>query len=224
MARDDLTEIAIVMDESGSMATTADDAIGGFNSFLESQRTVEGDSNVTLILFDDKYEVIYDGMSLEKVPDLTKETYHPGGGTALIDALGKTIDSLSTRIFALPEEDRPGKVIVIVITDGQENSSHEYKRSDITSKIKDLKTRCGWELVFIGASDAILEQADGIGFDKKKMMRYKASKGGTMRAFSAMSDVVCSYRSTGSYELPDDAEGPDKDPMWKKKVDEEDDE
>jgi len=206
MAREDLTEIAIIMDESGSMQSTADDAIGGYNSFIASQKEVEGHANVTLVLFDNKYEIVHAGIDVKDIPDLSNETYNPGGGTALIDALSKTIDSVSDRINTMEEDEKPGKVIIIVITDGEENSSREYKRSDVAKKLKDYQSRDKWELIFIGASNEILDQADDLGFKKDKMMRYAASSGGTMRAYTTMSDAVGSYRSMGSYELPKDAE------------------
>lgn len=94
MAREELTEIAVIMDESGSMQSTKDDAIGGFNSFIASQKEVEGEANITLVLFDNKYEVSYIGKPIEEVVDLDDVTYTPGGGTALIDAMGKTVDEL----------------------------------------------------------------------------------------------------------------------------------
>jgi uncharacterized protein YegL len=212
MAKDSLTEVAIVMDESGSMMSTVDDAIGGFNSFLASQKEVDGEANITLVLFDNKYEIVHDGIDLNDIPDLNRATFVPGGGTALIDAIGKTIDSLSSRISEMAEEDKPGKTIIIVITDGQENSSREYKRSEVAEKIKSLKSESGWEMIFIGASEEILDQADDIGIAKSCTMKYDATSKGTAMAYDCMSAALTSYRTEGSCDIS----AISSDSKWKK--------
>lgn len=204
MPKKNLTEIAIVMDESGSMQSTALDAIGGFNSFIEAQKKVEGEANVTLVLFDNKYEIVYNGIPIEKITELTSDVYCPGGGTALIDAIGKTVDSISDRIGAMDEEEKPDKIIVIVITDGQENSSSIYKRSDVNKKIKEHQEREGWEIIFIGASAEVLEQADDLGIRSDRMMGYVADSAGTRGVYAHMSEAVCSYRATGSLDMPEE--------------------
>jgi uncharacterized protein with von Willebrand factor type A (vWA) domain len=206
MAREDLTEIAVIMDESGSMQSTKDDAIGGFNSFIASQKEVEGEANVTLVLFDNKYEVSYIGKPIEEVVDLDDVTYTPGGGTALIDAMGKTVDELFERLSKMPEEEKPGKVILIIITDGMENSSNEYNASDVSEKTKDMQDRLGWEVIFIGASQDVLDQAKDLGVREESRMTYTADSFGTRAMYSGLSEAVTSYRGTGSFDLGEDSD------------------
>lgn len=206
MPKKGLTEIVVVVDESGSMHSTADDAIGGFNSFIASQKEIEGEANVTLVLFDDKYQIVYNGLPIDYVSELTNETYIPGGSTALVDAVGKTIDLLSERISSLEEEEKPEKAIVIVITDGYENASKEYKGSDVSKKLKDYQSKEGWEVIFIGASEKILEQADDLGIKKDRMMSYSPSSRGTRSVYDVMDKCLTDYRTKGFYEVPKDAE------------------
>jgi len=205
MSKKNLTEIAIVMDESGSMQSTALDAIGGFNSFIDAQKKIEGEANVTLVLFDNKYEVVYNGIPIEKITELTSDVYSPGGGTALIDAIGKTVDSVSDRIGAMDEEEKPDKIIVIVITDGEENSSRIYKGADVSKKIKEHQEREGWEIIFIGASADVLDQAEDLGIRSDRMMGYVADGAGTRGVYMGMSEAVSSYRATGSLSMPEES-------------------
>ena len=127
----DLTEIVIVLDESGSMSSCKSDTIGGFNEFLSTQKKIKGEANVTLVKFSDYYKVVNDGTALEHVSPLNESNYTPSYSTALLDAVGRTINSVGNRLSSLPEDQRPEKVIFAVITDGYENASKEFKREKI---------------------------------------------------------------------------------------------
>lgn len=122
----------------------------------------------------------------------------------MIDAIGKTVDSISDRIGAMDEEEKPDKIIVIVITDGEENSSSIYNRSDVNKKIKEHQEREGWEIIFIGASADVLEQADDLGIRSDRLMGYVADGAGTRGMYMGMSEAVTSYRATGSLEMPEE--------------------
>lgn len=130
-----LTEIAFILDRSGSMESIAADAIGGFNAFLQSQQQQPGSANFTLVLFDNEYDLVADGQEINKIKLLNKHTYVPRGSTALLDAIGKTIDNLGKRLSVTKEEDRPGKVIFAILTDGEENSSEFYTNDKISKMI-----------------------------------------------------------------------------------------
>ncbi len=151
-----LIEIAYILDRSGSMQSMQEPAITGYNDFIKQQLDVPGDARLTLVLFDNEYLVPYVARPVEQVPQLDASTYVPRGSTALLDAIGETIDTLGKRMAATPEEERPGKVIVAVFTDGEENSSERFAAKDIAARIKHQQEKYGWEFIFLAANqDAI---------------------------------------------------------------------
>ncbi|MFM7317054.1 MAG: vWA domain-containing protein [bacterium] len=147
-----LTEIAFVMDRSGSMESMKEEAIVAFNQFLKDQRELPGEARLTLVLFDTEFLKPYDNVPIEKVPDLNEKTYIPRAGTALLDAMGKTIDEIGKRLAATAEADRPCKVIVACMTDGEENSSRQYSNDAIAAIIRHQQEKYSWEFVFLGAT------------------------------------------------------------------------
>jgi hypothetical protein len=156
----DLTEIAYVLDRSGSMESLATDAIGGFNSFLQSQKQAPGRANFTLVLFDHEYQVVHKSVDIQQVPNLDEHTYVPRGSTALLDAVGRTIDDLGARLARLPEDKRPGKVIVAIFTDGLENASRVFTTERLAESIKHQQEKYSWEFLFLAANqDAIASAA-----------------------------------------------------------------
>lgn len=154
------TEIAFILDRSGSMQEHTEAAIAGFNEFLRDQQQVEGQARLTLVLFDDRVEIPIDNIPVSEVVALDTETYTTRGSTALLDAIGQTIDAFKTRIKALPEQDRPDQVIFAIFTDGEENSSRRFTWQDIAGKIRRRQEKQGWEFLFLGANqDAIATAA-----------------------------------------------------------------
>lgn len=120
-----LTEIVVLLDRSGSMGGLESDTIGGFNAFIEKQSQLEGDTIITVVLFDDRYEILWNGVNANKIK-LTEKDYFVRGCTALLDAVGKTIIDVGYRLSQTDEEGRPGKVIFVITTDGLENASREF--------------------------------------------------------------------------------------------------
>lgn len=116
-----LTEIVVILDRSGSMESIRDDAIGGFNAFMESQKAVAGEATSTLVQFNTTLETVHENVPLQDMPLLDSKTYVPGGGTALLDAVGLTVDRVGKRLAVTPEDKRPEKVMVAILTDGEEN-------------------------------------------------------------------------------------------------------
>lgn len=181
------TEIVCVLDRSGSMAAMGDEPIGGFNRFLKEQKEVEGDASMTLVLFDDQYELIHNGVDLKDIPDLTSDTYFPRGMTALFDATGKTIRAVQERIAITNKEDRPDKVICVILTDGLENDSKEYKGSDLTQMVKELEDKHNWEFIFMGCSQDSFKDAKDMGLSATASLGYVKSSAGLADGYAQMS-------------------------------------
>jgi hypothetical protein len=147
----DLSEIVIILDESGSMGSCKTDTIGGVNLFLENQKRIKGEVMVTLVKFSDYYKIVNDAVPLDQVAYLDENNYTPSFTTALLDAVGKTINTIGKRLGDIPETERPEKVIFAVITDGYENSSREFTRNQVFQMVSHQKEKYSWEFVFLGA-------------------------------------------------------------------------
>jgi len=196
--KDNLTEIVVILDRSGSMSGLRDDAIGGFNSFIEDQRKVPGDALVTLVQFDHEYEEVYGGKPLPDVPLLDATTYSPRGSTALLDAMGRTMNDVGTRLASMDGADRPGKVIVVVITDGHENASNEFTHDKIKEMVEHQKDAYNWEFVFLASEPKTADMAQAIGIKLGNVALFAADSKGVGAAYAASTRAVSSYRTSGS--------------------------
>ena len=154
--KNDLTEIAFILDRSGSMASMVEAAISGFNRLLQDQQAAPGEARFSLVLFDDHYDVPCASLPIGEVPLLDTQTFVPRGSTALLDAIGRTIDDLGKRLDATPEAERPGTVILAILTDGEENSSLQETYESISRKIRHQQDAYSWQFLFLAANvDAI---------------------------------------------------------------------
>lgn len=189
-----LTDINVVLDRSGSMITVAKDTIGGYNTFLKTQQEADGEAVLTLVQFDDKYEIVYEGKNIKDVPPLTSETFIPRGWTALLDAIGKTIVSTGERLAKMNEEDRPANIIFVILTDGMENQSKEYTKSTISEMIKHQTEVYNWDFVFIGANQDAIAVGSSMGFMAGNSMTYASNETGTKEVFASMSIATSAYR------------------------------
>lgn len=181
------TEIAFLLDRSGSMQRHADAAIAGFNDFLADQQQVEGLARLTLVLFDDVLETLCDNIPLCEVVPLDTRTYTTRNTTALLDAIGLTIESFESRIQALPKTERPSQVIFAIFTDGLENASSRYAWKDLAAKIKKRQEKDDWQFLFLGANqDAIATAAQMNIHAHNSATASYSDKGvkGSARAFS----------------------------------------
>ncbi len=185
------TEILIITDRSGSMATIASDVIGGYNTFIEEQKKVPGEAKVTFTQFDTEYQVVYAGKSLPDVPKLDSETFIPRGGTALLDAIGRTLNEQGHRITS---EAWAELVIVCILTDGEENSSHEFTRDRI-KEMTGHAEKNGWKFVYLGANQDSFQVAKGLGMAGAITQNYAANAQGTAQAYASTSDSVRSLRT-----------------------------
>jgi uncharacterized protein YegL len=186
----DLVEIACVVDRSGSMASICSDAIGGFNSFLANQKTQLGSTRFTLVLFDDQYDVIHNGSDIQVVENLNTTTFVPRGSTALLDAIGKTIDDIGARLSRTPEPERPGKVILAILTDGEENSSEVYTPEKVEAMLRHQQEKYQWEVVFLAANQDAIMAAKKLAIPSENAFNFCASPEGVEMAFSALSDDI----------------------------------
>lgn len=184
---DNFTDISIVLDRSGSMSSVATDTIGGFNKFIEDQRKVPGQCRVSLIQFDNEYETVYDAKDVKDAPLLDTATFVPRGNTALLDAIGRTVIATGARLSAMPEADRPGKILFVIITDGHENASHEYNKSAVFEMIKHQREAYNWQFVFIGANQDAIATASGIGIPQNAALTNAQTPIGVAAMYSGLS-------------------------------------
>ena len=178
-----LTEIIFVLDRSGSMGHLTGDTIGAYNAYLDEQKRFEGETRITTVLFDDKYELLYNGCELEKAY-IDHEKYYVRGMTALYDALGKTILDVGRRLSQTPESERPEKIIFIITTDGYENASREFTRKKVKEMIEHQQNKYSWEFLFFGANIDSAETADSIGLSSDNAFDFEASPKGMHKMIS----------------------------------------
>jgi len=187
LVEEEAVEIVVILDRSGSMFSIVDDAIGGFNSFIKEQQGVIGKANLTLVQFDDQYEVVHDSIDLNAVPDLDEKTYIPRGSTALLDAIGRTISN----------HNNCDKVLVAILTDGYENCSHEYTYSAVQQLIA-KKEEAGWKFLYLAADQDAIKEGGKFGFKAGDTFTFGKDAMGTRSAYRKMSDTTVSYRADNS--------------------------
>lgn len=169
------TAIGFVVDRSGSMYSVAEDTKGSIEKLLETQKKEEGKAHLTLAQFDHEYEVIHDFADLKHV-DVKAFTnqYQPRGTTALVDAIGRTIITMSEKIEKMEPSEKPTKVIVAIVTDGLENASHEFTAEKV-KKLVEEKQALGWNFIFLGADLNAIQTAQSYGFSPKGSAYYENS-------------------------------------------------
>ncbi|WP_223594546.1 vWA domain-containing protein [Neobacillus bataviensis] len=181
-----LTEIIFLLDRSGSMSGLESDTIGGFNAFIEKQRQLASETIVTTVLFDDQYEILWNGIEAQNAR-LTDKEYYVRGCTALLDAVGKTILDVGYRLSSTSEDKRPGQVIFVITTDGMENASREYTYKKVKELIQHQQEKYNWEFIFLGANIDAEKEAESLGIDLENAFSFEASEKGV----EVMYDVVC---------------------------------
>jgi hypothetical protein len=195
-----LTEIVAILDKSGSMQHLTNDTIGGYNAFIAEQAKVEGEARLTTVLFSSGeryYEVLHDRVDIKQVEPLTTDDYHTEASTALLDAMGRAIDELGQKLADTPEDERPGKVIFFIVTDGEENSSHKFTHEQIKTKVEHQTDVYKWEFLFIGANIDTMSVASSIGIRAKNAINYEASSVGLDTMYRSVNLVMTSYRNDG---------------------------
>ena len=195
--KSNLTEIVFILDRSGSMSGIESDTIGGYNSFLETQRKVEGEAHVMTVLFDNRYEILHNGLDIKNVKPITNKEYYARSSTALLDAIGKTIMDVGQRLSDTVESERPSKVVFVITTDGYENSSIEFSYEKIKGMIVEQQEKYSWEFIFLGANIDAAKEAKNLGIRASRAANYAANAHGTGDMYNVMASSVASYRKTG---------------------------
>jgi len=195
--KDGYTHIAVILDRTGSMESIRDDTIGGFNAFLGAQKTEPGLATLTLVQFDsqDPYEIVYQFKPMAEVPQLTRETFVPRASTPLLDAMGRGINDLEKNIVDMSEEERPSRVVMVVITDGQENSSREFRKDQIEKMIKEKQEKSAWQFVFLSADLAAIGDALASGMHAASVLAHDKDGQGTHAAWASLSRSIAAYRA-----------------------------
>ena len=190
------SEIIFILDMTGSMQPLASETVIGFNNFIEEQKEVPGDAVLTLITFNsNKTEKVYDCVDLKDIKPLIQSQYYPDGMTPLLDTMGNAIQEAGERFKNMPENQRPEKVIVSIMTDGEENFSHYFSRKQIFDMVKHQKDIYKWEFIFLGANQDSYLEAGRLGIDAKDTGNYTHDALGTRTAYTVASSKVTSYRT-----------------------------
>ena len=190
-----LVELVFILDRSGSMTGLAADTIGGFNSLIDQQKKESGEAFVTTVLFDDEYIVLHDHVNIKDVNPMTTKEYFPRGMTALMDAVGKTINRIGERLSNTDEAERPEKVMVVITTDGYENSSKEFTSGDVKRMIEHQREKYSWVFMFLGANMDAASEAKKIGIDSQLARTYTNSHVGVGTVYNAVSASMSVARS-----------------------------
>lgn len=191
------TELAFILDRSGSMGGLEGDTIGGYNAMLAKQRAAAGEARITTVLFDDRYELLHNRADIRSAAPITEREYFVRGSTALLDAIGRTIDTLIRAQRNADREHRAERVIFVITTDGMENASREYDSARVKAMIERQKNRYGWEFLFLGANIDAIETAGRFGIASNCAQNYCADEEGTRLNYRAMSEAVLSFRRCG---------------------------
>lgn len=192
-------ELVFILDRSGSMGGLESDTIGGYNSMLSKQKKEKtGKVSVTTVLFDDQYELLYNQVPIEKVSPMTEEEYYVRGSTALLDAIGKTVMQVKAN---QDKKEIKDKVLFVIITDGMENASREYRADQIKKLIEERKEKDNWEFLFLGANIDAIGAAQNIGIDSSRAVRFKSDKKGTAKNYEVLNEAIKEIR--GGYQLND---------------------
>lgn len=197
--RNNVTELVFILDRSGSMSGLESDTIGGFNSLLKKQKAQDGECFVTTVLFSNDSETVHDRLPLDSVPEMTANDYVVGGCTALIDAIGETIEHIAKVHKYLRDEDVPAHTVFAIMTDGMENASRRFSSREVKKMIERRKEE-GWEFLFIGANIDAVETAGRFGIDSDRAVNYRADKRGTAVVFNAVGKAMGACRAGKAVE------------------------
>lgn len=187
------TEVIMLIDKSGSMGRLKDDTIGGFNSFVDSQKD-DTKTTLTTVLFDTNWKILHDGLDVYEVEEMTKKDYITGGGTAMLDAIGETINTVQYRHDDMGDA-KPDNVLFVITTDGEENSSRKFTKADIERMIKHQTNGHGWEFIFLGANMDAVKEATSIGISATRAVDYAWTGQGTDALYGTVTAAACSVKN-----------------------------
>ena len=206
--KNDLTEVVFILDRSGSMSGLEGDTIGGFNSMLKKQREEEGKANVTTVLFDDEIEMLHKRVNIKEIKNITSKDYYVRGCTALLDAIGYSINFM-INVQKNKKEEKAKNVLFIITTDGYENASKEYSYEKIKKMITYEKERYNWQFLFLGANIDAISTARNFGISEEFASNYVSDEVGTQITYEVMNSAISNCRVNGAV-----------DESWKSRVEE----
>ncbi|MCV2231212.1 VWA domain-containing protein [Acholeplasma manati] len=204
----DLVELVFILDRSGSMSGLEQETIAGFNRLIQQQKEVQGEALVSTVLFDDRFEVLHNRVSIQKIENMTSKDYYVRGSTALLDAIGRSILKIRNVHKALEEAQRPEKTVFFITTDGMENASVEFNYENLNEYIQLQKEKYGWEFIFIGANIDAIGTARKFGIDADRAVNYRSDKRGTNLNYKVMNETITNLRQHKSIDVD-----------WKKDID-----
>lgn len=204
-----ITELVFILDKSGSMAGLESDTIGGFNRMLKKQQEEAGEAILTTVLFDDQYEILHDRINIKEIKPITDKQYRIGGCTALLDAIGKTIQKIANAQQNTAEDLRADKVMFIITTDGLENASSEYSFRQIKQMVERQQEKFGWEFIFLGANIDAIATAARFGISADRATNYHSDEAGINLNYQAINEAITDIRTSGELNV-----------TWKSKIDE----
>ncbi len=193
--KSNLTELVFILDRSGSMGGMENDTIGGFNSMLRKQQAGPGACRITTVLFDHEYEVLHDRIDLGAIRPITEREYFVRGQTALLDAVGKTINKIGAVQKNTAESYRAEKVLFIITTDGMENASREFDYDGVKSLVERQKSEFGWEFIFLGANIDAIAVADRFGIARNRAQNFHNDSEGIARNYDVLSETIMLCRA-----------------------------
>jgi uncharacterized protein YegL len=184
MTNPDYRHYFLIIDHSGSMKKIKDDTEGGIRQFIQDQAALPGKGTISLYEFDTEHDCVFDFADIKTAPEYT---LRPRGGTALLDAIGFAVTREGEKLAAMPEDERPGTVVLLIATDGDENSSREYTKPQVKALLTEQQEKYAWAVSYIGANVDAFSVAQGIGLAANSAMDYAANTAGTAGAYAAAS-------------------------------------
>lgn len=204
----DLTEIIFILDRSGSMSGLEEDTIGGYNALLKKQKAEPGEAIISTVLFNDRSTVLCDRHDIHHTEPMDKMDYSVSGCTALLDAVGRSINYIRKVHSHLSNEELPEKTIFIITTDGMENASSQFDYNQVKKMIEAQKARKGWEFIFLGANIDSIDVARRFGIHADRTANYHSDRDGTQLNYDVLSEAITEVRLKKEVN-----------PNWKKRID-----
>ena len=189
-----LVEMVFILDRSGSMRGLEADTVGGFNSLIDKQKQATGEALVSLVLFDDQFEVVHHRRVIADLEPLTKDTYYVRGSTALVDAVARGIEKIKHVHRQLGIDNTPEKTMFIITTDGQENASKQYNTHQLKRLISEQQEKFGWEFLFLGANIDSFATAMSLGIQRNRAANFEANEEGIKKKFYAVNETIARFR------------------------------
>jgi hypothetical protein len=201
MTNNRYVDVTLILDESGSMAPLQEETISSLNKFLDDQKKVPGDCLLSVIKFNGTQHPLFLGRTIQNVRDFTKYNYTPNGYTALLDAVGLAIEETGSRLRLMPETQRPGKVIFVIVTDGQENMSYKYNKQQIKDAIERQSSQYQWEFIYMGANVDAFAEASSLGISRMNTIATYDQYGAYGASFTALSANMSAVRSLNKTDM-----------------------